>query len=115
MCITCIYLYTYLFFYLRIFIYIIIETKQYIMANDKQTQNAIVRQNQSSNVRQLLKDKGMIGYVSTYELAVYVQLWSDFCEQGLTPEIKKRFQSFDKIMEERIQSAKSEIDGLLVD
>lgn len=85
------------------------------MADYKQTQNAIVRQNQSSNVRQLLKDKGMIGYVSTYELAVYVQLWSDFCEQGLTPEIKKRFKAFDSIMAKRIQDAKMDIDGLLID
>ena len=83
------------------------------MATEKDSM--IVRQNQSGNVRQLLKDKGMIGYVSTYELAVYVQLWSDFCEHGLTPEIKKRFQAFDGIMEKRILDAKMEIDGLVID
>jgi len=83
------------------------------MANTQQ--DAIVRQNQSNNVRQLLKDKGMIGYVSTFELAIYVQLWADFCIEGLTPEIKVRFQKFDSIMEKRINEAKLEIDGVIID
>ena len=87
--------------------------KQFKMASNNQ--DVIVRQNQSSNVRQLLKDKGMIGYVSTYELAVYVQLWADFCEHGLTPEIKKRFMAFDSIMTKRINEAKLEVDGLVID
>lgn len=83
------------------------------MANSQQ--DAIVRQNQSSNVRQLLKDKGIIGLVSTYEIMVYTQLWADFCQEGPTPEIKKRFQSFDKIMEDRIHMAKNDVDGVIID
>lgn len=83
------------------------------MANSQQ--DVIVRQNQSSNVRQLLKDKGMIEHVSTFELARYVQLWSDFCEQGLTPDIEKRFKGFDKMMEERISQFQKEIDGVIID
>lgn len=84
------------------------------MATNTQ-QDAIVRQNQSNNVRQLLKDKGMIGLVSTFELAIYVQLWADFCQEGLTPEIKKRFKSFDLIMQDRIHKAKMEVDGIILD
>jgi len=83
------------------------------MANTQQ--DAIVRQNQSGNVRQLLKDKGIIRFVSTYEIMVYTQLWADFCMEGPTPEIKKRFQAFDAIMEKRIDEAKLEIDGLIID
>jgi len=63
----------------------------------------IVRQNQSSNVRELLKEKGLLPFVSTYEVMVYTQLWADFCCDGPTPEIKKRFQAFDKIIEDRIK------------
>jgi len=84
------------------------------MASNNQ-QDAIVRQNQSNNVRQLLKDKGMIEHISTYELAIYVQLWADFCQEGLTPEIKTRFQKFDKIMQDRIHQYKLEIDGVIID
>ena len=103
-----------IYFFLRKLVSILVLYQNNLkMASNNQ--DVIVRQNQSSNVRQLLKDKGMIGYVSTYELAIYVQLWSDFCEQGLTPEIKKRFQTFDGIMEKRINDAKMEVDGLLID
>ena len=44
----------------------------------------IVRQNQSSNVRELLKEKGLLNLLSTYEFVIYVELWSDYCVQGLT-------------------------------
>lgn len=84
------------------------------MTNDK-NQQAIVRQNQSGNVRQLLKDKGIIGYVSTFEIMRYTQLWADFCIEGITDDITKRFQSFDKLIQERIEKAKAEVDGLLID
>jgi hypothetical protein len=74
------------------------------MANDKE--QVITRQNQSGNVRELLKEKGILKYVSTYEVMVYTQLWADFCLQGPTTEIKKRFQAFDKIIIDRIEEAK---------
>jgi len=61
----------------------------------------IVRQNQSSNVRELLKEKNILQYLSTYEVMVYTELWSDFCISGPTEEIKKRFKAFDKIIDER--------------
>jgi hypothetical protein len=69
------------------------------MATEKDLQ--IIRQNQSSNVRELLKETGLIQYLSTYEIMVYVELWTDYCTQGITPEIKQRFQSFDNIIEKR--------------
>jgi hypothetical protein len=84
------------------------------MTNDK-NQQAIVRQNQSGNVRQLLKDKGIINYLSTYEIMVYTQLWTDFCIEGPTDQIKKRFQAFDKIIQDRIEETKLQIDGLVID
>ncbi|CAB5214109.1 hypothetical protein UFOVP185_16 [uncultured Caudovirales phage] len=62
---------------------------------------SITRQNQSANVRELLKEKGLLNLLSTYEIMVYVQLWVDFCLEGPTSEVKKRFQAFDKIMEDR--------------
>jgi hypothetical protein len=46
---------------------------------------------------------------------VYTQLWADFCIEGPTAEIKKRFQAFDSIMTKRINEAKLEIDGLIID
>lgn len=77
------------------------------MANDKE--QVITRQNQSANVRELLKEKGLLRYVSTYEVMVYTQLWADFCVEGPTPEIKKRFQAFDKIIIDRIEEAKKDL------
>ena len=62
---------------------------------------SITRQNQSANVRELLKEKGYLDLLSTYEIMVYVSLWTDFCLEGPTSEVKKRFQSFDKIIEDR--------------
>jgi hypothetical protein len=67
------------------------------MANDK----TIVRQNQSMNARELLVSKGYIDYVNAYEFMLFVELWSDFCVQGITDDIKKRFKSFDAIIDER--------------
>lgn len=64
---------------------------------------AITRQNQSGNVRELLKEKGILNLLSTYEIMVYTQLWADFCMEGPTEQIKKRFQAFDKIVEERMK------------
>lgn len=78
-------------------------------------QDAIVRQNQSSNVRQLLKDKGIIHLCSTYEIMVYTQLWSDFCIEGPTPEVKKRFQAFDGIMAKRLIDAQMELETISID
>ncbi|CAB5212533.1 hypothetical protein UFOVP187_27 [uncultured Caudovirales phage] len=69
----------------------------------------IVRQNQSSNVRELLQEKGILNLLTTYEFAVYVELWSDYCVQGLIPEIKKRFQAFDKIIQERIDTSNNDV------
>jgi len=62
---------------------------------------AITRQNQSANVRELLKEKGILNLLNTFEMMVYVELWTDFCIEGPTDAIKKRFQTFDKIIEER--------------
>jgi hypothetical protein len=81
------------------------------MANEQQT--TIVRQNQSNNVRQLLKDKGIINLVSTFEVAIYCELWTDFCTQGLTPDIKRRFKAFDGIIQDRMKE--SEVDGIIID
>ena len=79
-------------------------------ANEQQL--TIVRQNQSNNVRQLLKDKGIINLMDTYEISVYIELWVDFCIQGLTPEIKKRFKAFDSIIEDRKAQLQFDVDGI---
>lgn len=75
----------------------------------------ITRQNQTSNVRELLKSKGIIGLLSTYEFMVYVELWTDYCLNGPTDTIKTRFKTFDSIISERKKTEELEVDGLLVD
>lgn len=73
------------------------------MAQDTSREMTIFRQNQSQNARQLLVDKGWLPFVTTFEFMIYTQLWSDFVQQGITDDIKKRFKSFDDIVLERIE------------
>jgi hypothetical protein len=75
---------------------------------------SIVRQNQSGQARELLKAKGWLPYLNTFEFMVYVQLWTDFCLQGTTEDIKKRFKAFDEIIEGRIRKVAIEEDGILL-
>ena len=85
------------------------------MAQDTSREMTIFRQNQSQNARQLLKDKGWLQFVSTFEFMIYTQLWSDFCQQGMTDDIKKRFKGFDEIVLERIRVHNLQIDGVYID
>jgi hypothetical protein len=82
------------------------------MANERESQ--IVRQNQTQNVRELLKAKGYLPLVSTYEFMVYVELWTDYCLTGPTKEIKERFKAFDNILQQRIKESQLEVDGIIM-
>jgi hypothetical protein len=75
---------------------------------------SIVRQNQSGQARELLKAKGWLPFINTFEFMVYVQLWTDFCLQGPTEEVKKRFKAFDEIIESRMKAITIEEDGVLL-
>ena len=74
----------------------------------------IVRQNQSGHVRELLKSKGWIGYISTYEFMGYVELWTDYIINGPTDSNKKRFKDFDNLISERISLTQAEVDGVIL-
>lgn len=66
-------------------------------------QQAIVRQNQSSNVRDFLIAKGWIDYLNTYEYMIAVELFKDFCLNGMTDDIKTRVKRFDTAVANRIK------------
>ena len=68
------------------------------------TQGVITRQNQSGHARDLLVARGELTLLSHEEFIHFVDLWSDFCQQGATDEIKKRFKKFDKLILERKNS-----------
>jgi hypothetical protein len=54
-----------------------------------------------NQVTELLKEKGLLPYVSTTEIMVYTQMWLDFMKEGATDEIRNKFKSFDKVVEDR--------------
>ena len=62
----------------------------------------VIRQNQAGHVRELLKAKGWIGLVSTYEMMAYTELWTEYCMNGPSDNVKKRFKQFDNMMEKRL-------------
>lgn len=83
------------------------------MANEQQL--SIIRQNQTQNVRELLKSKGWIAFTSTYEVMAYVELWTDYCVNGPTKTNMERFKKFDQMMEERISQFQNQMDGVMID
>lgn len=84
------------------------------MGYDNTPKIDVIRQNQTMNVRELLKAKNLINYVSTYEFMSYVELWVDYCLNGPTDSNKKRFKDFDKLMNERIIETQAEVDGIIL-
>ena len=74
----------------------------------------IVRQNQTQNARELLKAKGYMQYINMYVFMIFVDLWVDYCSQGASKEIIKRFKTFDKVMQERILQSSMEVDGVVI-
>ena len=84
------------------------------MAFDTLPKIDVIRQNQSGHVRELLKAKGLIQHLSTYEFMSYVELWVDYCMNGPTDNNKKRFKQFDTLMNDRITEKQTEVDGIIL-
>lgn len=76
------------------------------MAQSIDRDKCIVRQNQTGHCMNLLNNKGYLQHLSVYEFAIYVDLMTDFCQQGITDEIRKRLKTFDKLINERISESK---------
>lgn len=69
------------------------------MAND--SQQTIVRQNQTQNVRELLVAKGYLKYLDLYEFAIVVEVYKDLCIEGLTPDVVSRLKEVNQLIKER--------------
>lgn len=86
----------------------------FIMAYDYAPRIDVIRQNQTQNTRELLKAKGYINLLSSFEVMGYTELWVDYCLNGPTDAIKARFKQFDKLMEKRISEIESVVDGVIL-
>lgn len=84
------------------------------MGYDNTPKMDVIRQNQTGHVRELLKAKGLIELISTYEFMGYVELWVDYCLNGPTDSNKKRFKDFDRLMNDRIVERQTEVDGIIL-
>jgi hypothetical protein len=69
---------------------------------------SIIRQNQTQHCREYLSKMGYLTKLDPYEFTIYVELMTDFCYMGLTPEITKRLNKFNSLMKERFV----EMDGV---
>ena len=66
------------------------------MANE--TGKQIIRQNQTQHVRELLNSRGQLNSISLYEFLQITEIFSEYCEQGLTPTMQIRLDAIETII-----------------